>query len=120
MFVFKTYMKMNLILITLILIIGGCFNKIYSQNPEFQWADKFGRGIIYKIIEDASGNVYSVGHFINTIDLDPGAGTASFTCPAGLAYSYISKLDANGNYISGKVLTSNSSIFARNMVCNLF
>ena len=53
------------------------------------------------IVVDASGNVYSTGYFAESVDFDPGAGTANL---GSLSASniYISKLDAAGNYVWAK------------------
>ncbi|MBA3662992.1 MAG: SBBP repeat-containing protein [Bacteroidetes bacterium] len=46
-----------------------------SQNANLLWAKGFG-GSGYDesrgIATDASGNVYTIGHFIDTVDFDPG------------------------------------------------
>lgn len=47
---------------------------------------------------DGSGNVYTTGYFQNTADFDPGLGT-SFLSSQGGNDIYISKLDANGNFV---------------------
>lgn len=50
------------------------------------------------IVLDLSGNIYTAGGFQDTVDFDPGPGTYYLTHEDG--YSYISKLDAAGNFIS--------------------
>ncbi len=47
---------------------------------------------------DASGNIYHMGSFSSTLDLDPGIGTFNLTT-AGQSDTYISKLNALGNFI---------------------
>ena len=37
----------------------------------------------YSVTVDSSGNVYTTGSFISTIDFDPGAGTANLTSSGG-------------------------------------
>jgi gliding motility-associated-like protein len=54
---------------------------------------------------DASSNVYITGAFTGTVDIDPGAGTFNVT---GDGANYITKLNASGNFVWGKVLSPNS------------
>ncbi len=77
---------------------------INAQTPNFEWAKqmKSNNDVEGKsIAADPWGNVYTVGHFEGTIDLNPGAGTATKSS-AGNDDIYISKLDALGNFIWGK------------------
>lgn len=53
------------------------------------------------VATDASGNIYSVGTFSDTSDLDPTAGTQSVT-PAGILDIYVVKQSSNGNLIWAK------------------
>lgn len=57
------------------------------------------------IAVDENGNVYAVGSFIDTIDLDPGVGIANLVS-AGSRDIYIQKLSALGNFLWGKHITS--------------
>ena len=54
---------------------------------------------IASIAVDAAQNLYTLGHFRGTVDFDPGTGTSSLT-PLGQWDVYLSKTDANGNFIS--------------------
>ncbi len=60
------------------------------------------------IVLDASGNVYTTGYFIGTVDFDPGAGTANLTS-AGIYDVYVSKLDAAGNFLWAKQMGGTDS-----------
>lgn len=53
----------------------------------------------WSIATDATGNVYTAGHFIGSaVDFDPGAGIESIS-PVGSADIFILKLDINGNFV---------------------
>jgi len=56
--------------------------------------------------QDASGNIYMAGAFQGTVDFDPGPGTYTLVS-AGGDDAYISKFDANGNFISVYTFTNN-------------
>lgn len=51
----------------------------------------------FSITVDLNGNVLTTGHFRNTVDFDPGPGV--FNLSAGFYDSFISKLDASGNFV---------------------
>ena len=86
--------------------------EILAQQPVFQWAKAFndrntsnyrtssnGRTVGV----DLQGNVYSAGLFQHTVDFDPGSGIYTMTGGGTGEYGiYISKLDANGNFIWAK------------------
>jgi hypothetical protein len=80
-------------------------------SGNFIWAKSFGtssrdRGI--SITKDASGNVYTTGFFGNTVDFDPGAGTANLTSVGGYDI-FLQKLDASGNFIWAKSFGGSSN-----------
>ena len=50
---------------------------------------------------DSSGNVYTTGGFIGTVDFDPGSGTLNLIS-AGSADVFVSKLNSSGNLIWAK------------------
>ena len=55
---------------------------------------------------DHSGNVYTTGYFDSIMDFDPGVGT--YTIPTnGSHEAFISKLDANGNFVWAKTIGDN-------------
>jgi len=67
----------------------------------FVWARQLG-GTGYDaatdVAIDASGNVYTVGHFEGTADFDPGPATFELTS-AGLLDAFVSKLDSAGKFV---------------------
>ena len=76
-----------------------------DASGNFIWAKSFG-GAAYSdvgnsITVDASGNVYTTGVFNETVDFDPGGGTANLTS-AGLMDIFVQKLNASGNFIWAK------------------
>lgn len=74
-----------------------------DNNGNFVWAKQIGAAGAssdygYGIYVDAAGNVYSTGRLDGVADFDPGAGVFNLT-PASSIAAYISKLDANGNFV---------------------
>jgi hypothetical protein len=77
-----------------------------DADGNYLWAKSFGsngRDRGQGIAVDNSGNVVTIGYFNNTVDFDPGAGTAELTS-FGDEDIFIVKLDANGNYLWAKQL----------------
>ena len=80
----------------------------FAQGTKLEWAKSMGgtsgtsSESAYSIAIDASGNVYTTGHFEGTVDFDPGAGVSNLTSAAGYQDIFISKLDANGNFVWAK------------------
>lgn len=91
----------------------GVYNLSTSTNSEnifvlkldalgnFKWARSFagGNGKGKTICCDDAGNVYSAGEFYGTVDFDPGINNYQLNVAAG---TYISKLDADGDFIWAK------------------
>ncbi|MNJ90972.1 Beta-propeller repeat protein [compost metagenome] len=72
-----------------------------DANGNFVWAKSMGGGINdtgRSIAVDGSGNVYTTGNFQETGDFDPGIGVSNLTA-VGLTDIFVSKLDANGNFV---------------------
>ncbi len=74
-----------------------------DASGNFLWAVSFGRASspdeVNSISLDASGNVYSIGQFYGTVDFDPGIGVFNLTAQVSSIDTYISKLDAAGNFL---------------------
>ena len=75
-----------------------------DSSGDFVWAKKIGgtgtdagNGIAL----DSSNNVYITGYFNDTVDFDPGAGTANLVS-AGLKDIFVLKLDSSGDFVWAK------------------
>lgn len=76
-----------------------------NSNGSFIWTKKMSNlnanDMEVKAISiDATNNVYTSGHFMGTIDFDPGVGIFNLNGPG----SFISKLNSNGNFVWAKKL----------------
>jgi hypothetical protein len=79
----------------------------FSQSPDWLWAKAMGgTGHDYGngMAIDASGNVYTTGSFIGTVDFDPGTGVFNLTSDVGTVDIFISKLDSAGNFVWAKAM----------------
>ena len=75
-----------------------------NASGTYDWAISFGASSSdqgYSITVDASGNVFTTGSFLGTVDFDPGSGTANLTS-AGPWDIFIQKLNASGNFVWAK------------------
>jgi hypothetical protein len=82
-------------------------------NGNFLWAKQMGgpgQDQNYDLDVDASGNAFSVGYFATggPADFDPGPSTYTFTS-FGSNDAFISKLDANGNFVSANQIGSTTA-----------
>lgn len=64
------------------------------------FADDIGNSIAI----DSSGNVYTTGYFLGTVDFDPGNGIFNLTSHGGSEDIFICKLDSSGNFVWAKQL----------------
>lgn len=77
---------------------------------EFLWAKKFGgpsHDRCQSIAVDNLSNVFTTGIFEGTVDFDPGTSIYNLTAVGNLN-CFISKLDANGNFVWAKQFESTS------------
>jgi hypothetical protein len=80
---------------------------VHAQTPDWRWAKSMGGSgsdTGYAVTADAAGNSYTTGHFLNTVDFDPGAGISNFTA-AGGSDIFILKLDISGNFVWAKQIS---------------
>jgi hypothetical protein len=82
-----------------------------DSSGDYVWAKRMG-GTGYdeanSIALDATGNVYTAGEFLGTVDFDPGAGTSELTAAGGRDV-YVSKLDGSGDFVWAKGAGSTGS-----------
>ncbi|MEO8405841.1 MAG: SBBP repeat-containing protein, partial [Chitinophagaceae bacterium] len=83
-------------------ILALCIHFLHAQN--FTWVKQFGAaggfGAGATLSLDAESNVYTTGQFMGTVDFDPN--TPTYNLSTATSSTYISKLDANGNFIWAK------------------
>ncbi len=86
---------------------GGSDIFIMKLDPvgNFVWVKQMG-GIdddnLMSTALDASGNIYSTGYFQGSADFDPSLGIYILTTSTLLYNSFVSKLDASGNFVWAK------------------
>jgi len=92
------------------LTASGLFISKLDANGNYIWAKRIGGtgGMANAIAVDNSGNVYTTGSFIGTVDFDPGPGTENLTANGANSDIFISKLDVNGNYVWAKGIGGSS------------
>ncbi len=81
----------------------GFIQKLDNQG-NLIWVVSIGgsdQDFAYNLTHDSNGNIYVVGGFNQTIDLDPGPGTFNLTAVGDLD-AFILKLDQDGNFVWGK------------------
>lgn len=73
----------------------------YNSSGVFQWTKQIGGSLADDVRDigfDNSGNIYLTGNFSGTADFDPGVAVVNLVS-AGGSDIFISKYDANGNYL---------------------
>ena len=75
-----------------------------NSTGSFVWAQSFGStdiDIALAVAVDGSGNVFTTGRFLGTVDFDRGAGTANLTS-AGSLDAFVLKLNSSGSFVWAK------------------
>jgi hypothetical protein len=83
-----------------------------DNNGNFVWSKNIGSSnseYATSVQVDTLGNVYTSGHFIGTVDFNPGAAIYNLASTMGGFDSYVLKLDINGNFIWVKPFTASQS-----------
>jgi hypothetical protein len=84
-----------------------------DANGNYVWAKSMGAAhsdVGNDIALDGSGNVCVIGYFQDTVDFDPGPGSANLN-GLGAEDIFICKLDANGGYLWADAIASSASEF---------
>jgi hypothetical protein len=74
----------------------------YNSAGNISWARRTGGSgadAVRAITVDKPGNVYTTGQFNGLVDFDPGAAVANIDGTAGVANTFLWKLDSAGNYL---------------------
>ena len=73
----------------------------YNSAGSLSWAKRTGGSAadaIRAITVDKPGNIYTTGQFDGLVDFDPGVGTSNLDGTAGVANTFLWKLDSAGNF----------------------
>jgi hypothetical protein len=83
-----------------------------DASGNFVWARAFGNlhTTGNSVFVDGVGNVYCTGYFSGTVDFDPGVGTFSLTSVGTGVDLFLLKLDASGNFLWCKQVTSTTKV----------
>ncbi|MBC7862376.1 MAG: T9SS type A sorting domain-containing protein [Bacteroidia bacterium] len=92
-----------------------------NAGGNFVWAKKMGstgldRGL--SIAVDEMGSFFLGGRFRGTVDLDPGAGTTSYTAVLTSDDAFIAKFDTSGNFSWAKHITSPGDEYVNGVVAD--
>ncbi len=103
------------------LISEGAFDGFVLKllpSGDLNWVKKVGGpnddDASFSIDLDSSNNVYTTGYFRDSVDFDPGAGTANVTSN-GMRDGYILKFDGAGNYVWVKTIGSFAQDYVRDI-----
>jgi len=75
-------------------VAGAQYATVDWANTSGSTGNEYANGVAI----DGTGNVYVTGQFTNTVDFDPGAGTANLTS-AGNTDAFVAKYDSAGVYL---------------------
>ena len=93
---------------------GDAFIAKYDPSGNFVWAKQLkgsGGNIsdTYGIKTDASGNVYTTGYYMGTVDFDPGPPGFMMSSKLNTYDIYVLKLNASGIFVWAKSLSGNAN-----------
>lgn len=89
-----------------------------NADGNFIWAKQFRNASFVNessFTVDEAGNVYTYFNAFGTVDMDPGNGVFNLT-PTGSSGSFISKLDAAGNFVWGKQFEGSASVNSNGVI----
>ncbi len=95
--------------------IAQTFISKLDRNGNLIWAAQLVGNTqwCYSIALDNNGNLYTIGYFGNTLDVDPGPGTYNLSTSG---YDiFISKLNSNGNFVWAKKLGGTATIIGNSI-----
>ena len=104
---------------TLFLLVVAMQQSAISQS--LLWAKSMGgvySDIAYAVATDAAGSVYTTGTFRLTVDFDPGDGVYELTA-SGNTDIFVSKLDADGNFLWAVRMGGTSSANGESIAINI-
>jgi hypothetical protein len=88
-----------------------------DEDRNFQWVKAFYGSMVvggYDMAVDAAGNLYFVGSYSGTVDLDPGQGTFTLPDSGGLS-GYVCKLSTDGDLSWGKGIYGSGNAVPRSI-----
>jgi hypothetical protein len=111
-------MKLKLSRVIFIIYLLFTLAENASAQQKWLWAKSLcgtGSHGIYSTVLDESGNLYTAGFFSKTIDFNPDAGTFNLTSKQFTNDIFISKYDADGNFIWAKSFGGTGNDGANNL-----
>ena len=81
----------------------------FAEDGSFLWAKNYGGNCNNVSINiDQSNNIYLLGTYQGTIDVDPSSGIYNLSAPSFTNSLFVSKLDQNGNFIWAKSIVNST------------
>jgi len=89
----------------------------FDNSGNYLWSKQFystSAGFVYSIALDPSENIYTTGIFVGSADFDPGPATFNLISnDVTWLDAFITKLDANGNFVWARLLTGTLDQYAQ-------
>lgn len=91
----------------------------FTDSGDFRFARNMGfEAIVLGAVPDfkvtGNGDIFFVGQFGGSIDLDPGPGTFTITPTSGIYGAFVARYDSNGDFVSGFLFANKT--FARLLI----